>query len=1473
MRTSRLLSAFIALLALLPREAASQHSSLTINEFMASNALAYGDANGNYEDWIEIYNSSGSTIDLAGYYVTDDLGNSNRWRIPTGQPAKTVIPPSGFLVFFADGMPERGADHIAFKLNSEKGKIFLLGTDNATLLDSISYPEQFRDISYSRSPDGSLQWVYTADFTPGKANASGCTGFAPQPIIDQEAGFYSSIDVSVQPPASGDTVRYTLDGSDPTVTSLLYTVPVGLAQTSIFKARTHRQGSLPSQIATKAFFLSNHDLPVLALMTDPKNLYDPRTGIYVNDNDGRAWERFGELEFFEDRAIAFHIPTGLRIQGNTGPRDFGKKSFRAFFRDEYGKERLVYQLYPGSPVTSFSKLVFRSGYDDDLEPAAESGSALGTLLRDPLVTVLWQRIGGLASHSRFAILYLNNNYNGIYDIKESVEEHFICDHLGYADVDILRTRWDSLEVTYGDKVQWNELATFFQNNSFGSDDKITEAERYIDIDNFTDLQALAHATQYSSWAYGAFAFREKSSRGTWKWTIWDADRAFCDVNWNGFSSQSNPLGTYLDGLITKKLLQNQRYRIEYINRIADLLNSIFSPDSINSIIDSLTQHISSEIPAEVAKWNNTVTKWTENVNAMKNFAGQRPTIVRQQMQSYFALSGQVALTVNISGRGKIRINSITENQTSWSGTYFRGIPITVTAIPEPGYRFAGWNGSSSSVETTTIAPASDTAISALFNEAGSANAELIAPKTVRSGRYFPIVVRLRTAAGEINPVEQTPMNVLFNGAHADTVIAMKRGAGTGVVQINAGAAFDLSVQNSAVPSAHKSIGLASLPTISYSGTLPAGEIVWDNSADRLITSDITIPAGCHLTISKGTWVVISKYVNVHVTGQLTVQGTMDEPVVITPDKWREPWGGMDFSGTSATFDYCFVLNGGGDLSKGYPTNDGWHTGHQHMFFASNNSELSFNQCFFLYSPGKVIGAQDCRVTITNSVSSFVWHGGEFHRVLLRYTDSHLMNLPDDNNASYTEDIDTDGLHIDYVNPNYPTYSIIDRCYFITGKDDAIDHHNSRLKVSNCWLEEFVHEGVAASGGDTIKVFNTVALNNDQGFEAGNTDASVARGPFVFIDHCVAVGNNVGFRIGDDYTATYRDFLKVTSSIAYNNKDNIWNYLFSTHTPLAGALDISYSMTNDSDYNASPFCIVGVPLFDSLYYLLPGSPGINAAARGTNMGRTDATVAGTGTIVINEIMYNAPTVMDSKDWIELYNPQTTGQDVSGWIIKDEDDLHAFSIPAGTTIPARGLWVLCGDTGAFKQCYPGVDNYSGNIPFGFGGKDQVRLTTQAGRLVDSVAYDNNAPWPKDADGGGYTIVLVDPAQDHTLAANWSRSGQFGGSPGRGNFVTGIEGTVRLQVPMLFFLTQNYPNPFNPTTVVGYQLPVVSRVSLKVYDILGREVAILADGKKEAGYHTSNFAGSRFSSGVYILRLTATPEDGSKPYIQVRRMMLIK
>jgi hypothetical protein len=88
-----------------------------------------------------------------------------------------------------------------------------------------------------------------------------------------------------------------------------------------------------------------------------------------------------------------------------------------------------------------------------------------------------------------------------------------------------------------------------------------------------------------------------------------------------------------------------------------------------------------------------------------------------------------------------------------------------------------------------------------------------------------------------------------------------------------------------------------------------------------------------------------------------------------------------------------------------------------------------------------------------------------------------------------------------------------------------------------------------------------------------------------------------------------------------------------------------------------------------------------------------------------------------------------------------------------------------------------------------------------------------------------------------------------------------------PLVFSLSQNYPNPFNPSTMINYQIPMNSEVSLKIYDILGKEVSTLVNEKKDAGFYEIKFDGSQFASGVYIYRMIAGD------FIQTKKLMLLK
>ena len=260
--------------------------------------------------------------------------------------------------------------------------------------------------------------------------------------------------------------------------------------------------------------------------------------------------------------------------------------------------------------------------------------------------------------------------------------------------------------------------------------------------------------------------------------------------------------------------------------------------------------------------------------------------------------------------------------------------------------------------------------------------------------------------------------------------------------------------------------------------------------------------------------------------------------------------------------------------------------------------------------------------------------------------------------------------------------------------------------------------------------------------------------------------------------------------------------------------------------------------------------------------------------INEINYNSSDNFDPEDWVEIYNPTDSIFDMSNWFFRDQGEVgddHLFIIPEGTLLYPNEYIVLCRDTIDFKNHFPMVDSYMGDLGFGLsGGGELIRLYNNDGILMDSLTYDDDNPWPPEPDGDGPTLELINPFRDNGLYSNWSPS-IGNGTPGaqNSNYLGDIQHNTS---PEEFRLYQNYPNPFNPQTTIMYYLPQKSEISLIIYDAIGREVRSLDSGVKSSGYHTLSWDskdnyGKSVSTGIYIYQLQ------TEKYIKNNKMILIK
>lgn len=135
---------------------ASPISGLYINEVLSNNVASIADNRGEFDDWVEFYNSTSSPIDLGGMFVTDSLENPFKFMIPKNKPDSTTVPAGGYLVLWADDDEKQGVRHLGFNLSADGDEFGLFQPDGtgAAVVDSFSFGSQYSDISYGRFGDG-----------------------------------------------------------------------------------------------------------------------------------------------------------------------------------------------------------------------------------------------------------------------------------------------------------------------------------------------------------------------------------------------------------------------------------------------------------------------------------------------------------------------------------------------------------------------------------------------------------------------------------------------------------------------------------------------------------------------------------------------------------------------------------------------------------------------------------------------------------------------------------------------------------------------------------------------------------------------------------------------------------------------------------------------------------------------------------------------------------------------------------------------------------------------------------------------------------------------------------------------------------------------------------------------------------------------------------------------------------------------
>ena len=195
---------------------AEKNGSLCINEVMVSNLDQYVDPSWNYGAWVEMYNGTEDDVQLRGYWLSDDPNMPRKARIAQS----TVVPHGGHRSLWLGHHDKYCLSQVNLKLDPEGGSLYL-STAAGIVVASVEYPPIPPRASYARMTDGSEEWALSSTPTPSAPNVgmTFCTERLAAPTVQKESQIFSgSLAFSVGIPA-GCTLRYTRDGSTPTMTN------------------------------------------------------------------------------------------------------------------------------------------------------------------------------------------------------------------------------------------------------------------------------------------------------------------------------------------------------------------------------------------------------------------------------------------------------------------------------------------------------------------------------------------------------------------------------------------------------------------------------------------------------------------------------------------------------------------------------------------------------------------------------------------------------------------------------------------------------------------------------------------------------------------------------------------------------------------------------------------------------------------------------------------------------------------------------------------------------------------------------------------------------------------------------------------------------------------------------------------------------------------------------------------------------
>lgn len=705
---------FTAITFLLCVFALSAAGQVVINEFSCSNINTIADNYAEYEDWIELYNAGATPVDLTGYYLSDKITNPTKWTFPS-----VSIPANGYLVIFASSRDEFSAGnlHTNFGLTQTQQEYIVLSNAAGIMLDSYWIEKSTQPgHSRGRQTDGAMFWGVFLSPTPGAANTGAQNEYAVRPAFNQVPGYYASpISVALSTSEPSASVYYTIDGSDPTQSSTLYTGAINIAATTVVKARTFSSNPIvpASFIETNTYFIGadSHTLPVISVSgTDVDNLLN---GSYIEPD--------GVFEYFSASQVLIDEGTGKFNKHGNDSWAYGQRGFDYISKDQYGINNAIHdQIFRDKTRSSFKRLILKPAANDNI--SFEDGAHI----RDAYVHSLSQ-VGHLKLDERShesCILYVNGQYWGVYEIREKVDDHDFTEYYynqNKFNLQFLKT-WGGTWSEYGGgqaQTDWNTLKNFILSNNMATPANFDYVDSLYNWKSLVDYVVLNSYTVCSDWLnWNTAWWRGMDPNGDkkkWRYALWDMDATFGHyINYTGVPDTSpgadpcNPESLNDPGgqghiPILNKLMENDIFRQYYVSRYIDLSNTVFSCEFMQHHLDSLIAFIQPEMQRQVNRWGGTYAGWENNVQELKDYIDAKCVNLSSGMIDCYNVTGpyDIVLLVDPPGSGNIDVNSINVASFPWTGSYFGNIDVLLDANEHPGWIFDYWE-----LNNHTVSPSS-----------------------------------------------------------------------------------------------------------------------------------------------------------------------------------------------------------------------------------------------------------------------------------------------------------------------------------------------------------------------------------------------------------------------------------------------------------------------------------------------------------------------------------------------------------------------------------------------------------------------------------------------------------------------------------------------------------------------------------------------------------------------------------------------